>query len=383
MLKLRFVPLVLKQIVRHRTRSVLTMSGVGIAMFLFCVVQAMQTGVRDATHASAKDTTLVVYRQNRFCPATSRLPEYYGEQMAKISGVRSVVPMKIVVNNCRTSLDVVTFRGVPRDSFIESHVPRMTLLQGTLDTWQSRSDAALLGETLASRRGLRVGDTFDAAGVTVSVAGIVRSDEPQDQNVAYVHLAYLQQAADKRLGVVTQFNVKVDDPAQMQQVARAIDAHFAHDPEPTATSPEKDFVARAAIDVVRIVGFTQYLAWGSLAAVLALVGNAIVLSVQDRIREHAVLQTLGFDGGLIAKMIVLEGALLGVVGGMIGAAGALMLERWGHLSISAEGLSIHMRAEFGVVLIGLVIAAVLGMVAGLVPAIQASRRPITDCFRAV
>jgi putative ABC transport system permease protein len=266
--------------------------------------------VREATETTAKDTTLVVYRQNRFCPATSRLPEYYVERIAKIPGVVSVVPMKIVVNNCRTSLDVVTFRGVPEDQFVDHYVKDFKILDGSIEQWKSRTDAALLGETLASRRGLKVGDRFDAAGVTVFVAGIVHSDEPQDQNVGYVHLPFLQRSTgDRKLGVVTQFNVKVADPQKLDEVARAIDTEFARDSEPTQTSAEKAFVARAASDVINLVGFTQYLGWGCLAAVLALVGNAIVLSVQDRIREHAVLQTLGYRGSLVARLIVAEGLI--------------------------------------------------------------------------
>ena len=68
----------------------------------------------------------------------------------------------------------------------------LELLDGSIDQWRDRTDSALLGETLAKRRGLKVGERFDAAGVTVYVAGIVRSQEPQDQNVGYVHLDYLE-----------------------------------------------------------------------------------------------------------------------------------------------------------------------------------------------
>jgi putative ABC transport system permease protein len=362
----------------------LTVAGVATSMFLFAAVQAMQAGVREATQTTARDTTLVVYRQNRFCPATSRLPEYYGDRIAKLSHVVSVIPMKIVVNNCRTSLDVVTFRGVPEDDFAASYAPQLSILDGSLASWQSRTDAALLGETLANRRGLRVGDRFDAAGVTVFVAGVIRSSEPQDQNVAYVHLDFLQRASgNRKLGVVTQFNVKVDEPARLEEVAKAIDAEFAKDPDPTQTSAEKAFVARAAADVIGIVRFTRWLGWGCLAAVLALVGNAIVLSVQDRIREHAVLQTLGYTGSLIARLIVIEGVILGLIGGALGTAGAMALVRFGHVSLSNEGLSIQMSAGAGVVLAGLLIAATLGAVASLIPALQASRREITACFRAV
>ena len=57
----------------------------------------------------------MVYRENRFCPSTSRLPEYYLDEIRKVPGVREAVPIKIAVNNCGASLDVITFRGVPGD----------------------------------------------------------------------------------------------------------------------------------------------------------------------------------------------------------------------------------------------------------------------------
>src|SRR5690606_24394212 len=157
----------------------------------------------------------------------------------------------------------------------------------------------------------------------------------------------------------------------------------ASDTDPTHTSSEQAFVARAAQDVVRIVGFTRWLGWGSLVAVLALVGNAIVLSVQDRIREHAVLQTLGYSGGLIARLIVAEGMLVGLLGGFVGTVAAVAVVRWGDFTLTAEGLSVPVIAGGGVIVIGLLLSALLGIVAGLVPAWQASRREITQCFRAV
>src|SRR5881394_4256368 len=133
MLSARVLPLVWKQVIRHRTRTILTVAGVATAMFLFTAVQAMQAGVREATQTTAKDTTLVVYRQNRFCPATSRLPEYYGDRIARIPHVAGVVPMKIIVNNCRTSLDVVTFRGVPEDRLVQYYVKDFKLLDGSIE----------------------------------------------------------------------------------------------------------------------------------------------------------------------------------------------------------------------------------------------------------
>jgi putative ABC transport system permease protein len=311
----RFMPLVLKQLLRHRVRSLLTIGGVLMAMFLYITVQAMQQGVSRATKESADDTVLVVYRQDRFCPFTSRLPQYYAAKIAQLPGVRAVIPMRIVVNNCRASLDVVTFRGVPLDDFLGVKRGDLELTAGSIEQWQRRSDAALLGETLAKRRGLKVGDRFNAAGVTSYVAGIIRSDEVQDQNVAYVHLDFLQQTTDKDLGIVTQFNVLVDDSSLLDAVAEAVDEEFSVAEHPTTTRSEKAFVAYAAADMLELVNFTRYLGWGSMIAVLALVGNAIVLSVQDRIKENAILQTLGFTPLLIGQLIVCEGIVVGLVGG--------------------------------------------------------------------
>jgi len=380
----RFVPLVLKQVWRARIRSLMTVTGVTIAMFLFAAVQAMQAGVEAATQEQAGDTTLVVYRKDRYCPFSSRMPQSYEQQIRQIPGVKAVVPIKIIVSNCRTSLDVVTFRGVPEDEFLDTFVPNFEFVDGSVGEWQRRSDAAVLGETLATRRGLKVGDRFEAAGITAYVAGVIQSPEPQDQNVAYVHLDFLQYASGSRAGgIVTQFSVQVTDPARLDEVAAAIDAQFAPAQEPTATSPEKAFVARAALDVIEIVGFMRWMGWGCLAAVLALVGNAVVLSVQDRIREHAIYQTLGFRGHQIARLIISEGLVLSVTGALIGCAAAVTFLSRAALAFSVDGHSIGVKAAPMVFVWGVVIAAAVGVLAGLVPAWQAGRREIVACFRAV
>ncbi len=379
---LNCAPYVLKQVARHRVRSALTIAGIAIAMFLFTAVQAMDRGVTAATRATAGDTTLVVYREDRYCPATSELPQDYLSRIERIDGVVSVIPMKIVVSNCRTSLDVVTYRGVPKEQFLADRADRLTIVSGSAQDWLRRTDAALVGETLASRRGLRPGVTFDAAGITAYVAGVIRSDDPQDWNVAYTSLEFVQLAQRNRLGVVTQFNVKVADPSILDRVAKDIDATFRHAQEPTSTFTEKAFIGRIADDVIEIVGFARWLGLGCLVAVLALVGNSIVLGVQSRVSEHAVLQTLGFPGRLVAALIVAEGVILALVGGLVGAGAAVAVAGFKSFALSVEGATIPIVADTALLLTGMVVCGAIGVVAGLVPAWQASNREIAECFRA-
>jgi putative ABC transport system permease protein len=379
---MRCVPYVCKQVGRHQVRSVLTIMGIATAMFLFTAVQAMNKGVTDATTAKANDTTLVVYRADRFCPATSQLPQDYQRRIEDVEGVVSATPMKIRVSNCRTSLDVVTFRGVPKEAFLRERGDTLELVSGSIEEWKRRTDAALVGETLARRRALEPGKTFDAAGITAYIAGVIRSDDPQDQNVAYTSLEFVQFAGRDQLGIVTQFDVKVADASYLDPVAKEIDAMFRTAQEPTATFTKQAFLGRVADDVIELVGFARWLGLGCLAAVLALVANSIVLGVQSRVSEHAVLQTLGYSGRLVAALIVAEGVVLAVIGGTIGAAFAVGVAHFGSFALSVEGTSMPVTADAQLLFTGLVVCGVIGVLAGLVPAWQASQREIAECFRA-
>lgn len=376
------VLLALKQLTRHRIRSLLTVLGVAAGMFLFATVETMQASLRRATQTTADDTTLVVYRDNRFCPATSRLPEHYETIIRKIDGVREVIPIQIVVNNCGASLDIIAFRGVPPDS-LTRYAPQIEVLDGSVESWKQRGDAALLGRILAARRGLRVGDRFDAAGVVVHVAGIIDSPEPQDNNVAYVHLPFLQQASRAGLGVVTQFNVRVVSSDRLDPVAREIDGYFRSEQAPTRTRPEKAFFAETAQALVELVGFTRWLGLGAVAAVLGLVANAVLLVVRARVKENAVLQTLGFGQRAIATLVAVEGVLLGLAGGVLGVLSAMVFLRWQSITIGNEGVTLAIMPDFAVVLRGLATALALGLLASLYPAWQAARRTIVSSLRAV
>ncbi|HSJ02975.1 MAG TPA: ABC transporter permease [Verrucomicrobium sp.] len=379
---INLLALAIKQLTRHRIRSLLTVLGVGAGMFLFATVETMQGSLKRATQTTANDTTLVVYRDNRFCPATSRLPEHYETSIRKIQGVREVIPIQIVVNNCGASLDIIAFRGVPPDN-LTHYAPQIQVLEGSVESWKQRSDAALLGRNFAARRGLKVGDRFDAAGVVVHVAGIIDSPEPQDNNVAYVHLPFLQQASRAGLGVVTQFNVRVVSSDQLEKVADEIDENFRSEQAPTRTRPEKAFFADTAQSLVELVGFTRWLGMGAVAAVLGLVANAVLLVVRARVKENAVLQTLGYGQGAIAMLVAVEGVLLGLVGGAVGVGSAILFLRWQSFTIGNEGVTLAIMPDLSVVLRGLGTALALGLLASLYPAWKAARRPIVTSLRSV
>lgn len=373
--------LALKNLTRNRLRSLLTILGVAAGMFLYASVQTMQHSLTKATESSAADTTLVVYRENRFCPSTSRLPEHYLSTIERIPGVREVIPIQIAVNNCGASLDVITFRGVPPET-LKQYNPNITVLEGSYDDFLSRTDGALVGQHLATRRGLSAGDKFEAVGVNVTVSGIIASDSPQDESVAYVHLPFLQQASRIGLGVVTQFNVKVESADQLKAVSDQIDETFQSDQQPTNTRPEKAFFAETAKQMIELIGFTRWLGLGAVVAVLGLVANAVLLIVRGRVKETAIFQTLGFSRFAIGVMVVFEGVLLGLIGGLIGVFGAMAFFHLKSFTLGNEGLTLALSPSLGVTLSGLVVAILLGLLASLYPAWKATSRPLVQSLNA-
>lgn len=372
---MKLITLALKNLTRHRLRSLLTILGVAAGMFLYASVETMQESLSKATQISANDTTLVVYRENRFCPSTSRLPEHYLATIKRIPGVREVIPIQITVNNCGASLDVITFRGVPPET-LKLYNPNIKVVDGSYDDFTKRSDAALVGSHFAQRRGLKAGDKFEAVGVTVQVAGIITSDSPQDNNVAYVHLPFLQQASRIGLGIVTQFNVKVESANLLDSVASEIDTTFESDQQPTHTRPEKAFFAETAKQMIEMIGFTRWLGLGAVVAVLGLVANAVLLIVRSRVKETAILQTLGFSRKDVAVIVLFEGVLLGLIGGLVGVIGAFSFFHFKAFTIGNEGLTLALNPSLSVFLTGLTVSVILGLTASIYPAWKATSRPL-------
>ncbi len=268
------------------------------------------------------------------------------------------------------------------EALLTTFAPEIQLIGGSEDAWRRRDDGALLGEVFATRRGLRPGDTFNAAGVTITVSGIIRSPFVQDNNVAYVKLPFLQQASRAGLGVVTQFNVRVHRAEDLARVAQAIDERFHADQQPTDTRPEKAFFAETASELIELIGFTRWLGLGAVLAVMALVANALLLIVRGRVKENAVLRTLGYPGRAIACLVVSEGGLLGLLGGALGVGLAVAFLRWQSFTLGNEGQTLAIRPDAVVALAGLAAALALGLLASLWPAWQAMTQPIVKNLRA-
>jgi putative ABC transport system permease protein len=377
---LKFIPYILKTLWRHRSRTLLTVGGSAVALFVFCFVGSVQQGMNDLQSRQQAQQSLIMFQANKFCPATSHLPQDYEVKIRKLSGVREVAPIQVFTNNCRASLDVIVFYGLPAAKV--RSVRDFQLLGGDWADFEQHQDAAIAGRAVASRRGLKPGEKFSIGDLTVQIAGVFTSDDPAEENYIYCHLDFLQRSkAQDLVGTVTQHEVLLDAGVDAAAKSEEIDDLFRGGPVETDTRSKGAFQAQALGDLTQIIELSHYLGYACVALVLGLVATTTVMSVQDRTKEHAVLQTLGFTGFRVFQLILSESVLLSLAGGLVGVGAAMLVLQLSHLSVGAEAVTIAFQPSWRLAATGMIVAGAIGILAGLVPGWNAARTEIVPALR--
>lgn len=374
----RFAPYLLKTLWRHRTRTLLTLSGSAVALFVFSFVLTVQQGLQRLTQQD--DSVLIVFQANKFCPATSHLPQDYERIIREVPGVREVVPIQVFTNNCRASLDVVVFYGTPPDK--ARAVRDFVLVKGNWADFENHQDAAIVGQALAARRGIDVGERFTIGDVTVTVAGLFTSQNQAEEDYVYTHLDFLQRTRGLDLvGTVTQHEVWLHDDADPAQVAAAIDARLQSGQVATDTRTRGAFQASSLADLIHLIELSRYLGWACLFLMAVLLSTTTLMTVEDRLGEHAVLQTLGFSSGQVFRLVMSETTLLSVAGGAIGILLAVLVLFRSSLSVGAEAVTIAFEPTWNMALVAAATSLGIGLLAGLAPAVHAARADIVTALR--
>jgi len=369
--------LIIRNMRRRMGRTALTVAGVASALALLVLVESLGTGLSRAMDATDAARTLVVFRDNRYCPQTSFLPESYTRRIENVDGVERVLPVKIFLNNCRASLDLVTFQGAPAGDLLAQR--DLATVEGDLSTFEREKDAALVGQAFAAKKGLSVGDRFRFGEIDVKVAAIVASSDSTQESLILTHLEYLQRAGPvNRLGTVTQFEVLVEEAADPAVVGAEIDEGFATAESPTDTRPRIAYLESATRDLREILRFGRLLGLACIIVVLSLVANTVIIAAQERVRETAVLRAIGFRESHIASLVLGEALALSLTGAALGVGGAMLLLTTVHPSIGSEGVSVEFLVTPGLIGNGFLLALGTGIAAGLLPAIRSARAGIVE-----
>ncbi len=378
---LKFFPYILKTLWRHRARTALTVSGSAVALFVFCFVGSVQEGLNHLQSQQEAERSLIVFQANKFCPATSKLPQDYDRKIAALPGIREVVPIKVFTNNCRASLDIVVFYGIPPKQLRKAR--DFQLVAGSWDDFEQHQDAAMVGERVAIRRGLNIDDRFSIGQHTVTIAGIYQCENSAEENYIYTHLDFLQRGETNSVGTVTQFEVLLNENAKAGTTSRAIDQVLEGESVATDTRAKGVFQLKSLGDLTELIELSHYLGFACVGLVLILVATTTLMAVQDRVLEHAVLQTIGFTPIRIFGIVLSESIFVSMLGGCLGVLAAMIALTTSGLAVGAEAVTIAFTPTWSLALSGILVAAMTGLLAGLPPAWRASRTEIVPALRSV
>ena len=164
----------------------------------------------------------------------------------------------------------------------------------------------------------------------------------------------------------------------LKKVANEIDERFSTDTEPTSTQPEKAFFANTAMELIELIRFSRWIGLACVVAVVALVANTVLLTVNGKISEHAVLKTLGYTKLYIGWLILSESIFLSLIGGAVGILSAFCFLHFQSISIGNEGLVLAFLPTRQVLIWAIFTTIGLGLIAGLFPAWRAGKSSISE-----
>ncbi|HWY63089.1 MAG TPA: ABC transporter permease [Rhizomicrobium sp.] len=378
---MKYLFLVWSGLWRRRTRTILTLLSAVVAFFLFGMLEGVDSSIKQLVGIAHLDR---LYTANT---ALLPLPMAYLPEIEKMPGVTSVTYVNAGLGSYqRPANQVAIFAVDPARYFamipevVTTGDAKAAMLQDRLNVVVARPLAKKFGWTPGSRIVLHVPAMPRKDGTAdwpVVIAGFCDYTTAPDTPVVLLNFDYFDAARLKDRGTVQRFAVKIRDPAQAGTVSAAIDALFVNSPAATQTETEKAF-AQASISQIGDIDFLVDAIVGAVFfTLLLLVGNSLMQSFRERIREFAILKTIGFRDGTVAGLVIGEALLLCGLAGVIGLGLArLALPGLGR----ASGGLFPAYLSASVVAAGVGCVLVVSFVSALAPAWKAHRLAIVDAL---
>jgi putative ABC transport system permease protein len=383
-----FVPLlVLRNALRHKLRTALTVVGIVVAIvavgLLRTIVEAWYAG------ANASSSARLVTRNA--VSLVFPLPLTYLQRIRQVPGVASVAMGNWFGGVYVSERNFFPQFAISAPAYLDMY-PEFILAPEERKAFLADRGGAIAGRKLAEQFGWKTGDQIPLRGTifpgtwTFTLRGIYDGAERgTDTSTFFFHWDYLNETIRKqiprRADQAGFMIVQLRDPEQAAEVAEAIDATFRNSLAETLTETEKAFQLGFVAMTETILLAVQAVSYVIIVIILAVMANTMAMTARERSSEYATLKALGFGGGFVALLIFAESIAIAVAGGALGVALTFPL---------AYGFAGAMGSLFPIFFVShdtvvrqLVAALAIGIVAAAIPAWQAARVRIVDGLRAV
>jgi len=379
---LRYLPLIVKNSMRNKRRSILTVVSAAFSLGLLGILMAFYNALYVA-EAPPQQALLMVTR-NRVSPAI-KLPLEYETKIRRVPGVREVMSLQFFGGTYKDPKNIFGRYAVDSRRLFLIHPDHKISKEQNL-AFQREKRGAVAGKGLADRFGWKIGDHITLKGdlfpVNVDLILVGTYVDPQDDNILLFRIDYLFDLVPRRLkDQVFAFEVQADTPESIPRISREIDELFRNSPARTRTEAERAYQLTFVSMLGNVKGFLASISLALTFTLLLVTANTMAMSARERVREVGILKTLGFSSVDILGMILGESAFLALIGGAIGCGFASMLisrvSKLPVVIVPLSGLALTGPLAALLVLVGVAVE----LTSALIPAWMAARTPILDALR--
>jgi putative ABC transport system permease protein len=378
---LRLGPLILRNLVRNRRRTLLTLASTAVSLALLALLTAIYQGFFYSEPASPSEALRLVCRHR--VSLTNPLPASHFARIKSVPGVEHVSAWSWFQGVYKEPKNFFARFAVDPDVIFDIHKD-WQIPPDQLEAFKRGRTACAIGEKIAKDYNIKVGDRVTIVGdiypvtLELTCAGIYA--HPRNGETLVFHREYLTEllppTSPSRDSVGT-YLILANSPGEVPRIARAVDAMFENSPYPTRTESEREFGLSFLAFLGNIKLFLAAICAAVTFTILLVSANTIAMAVRERTRELAILRTLGFAPGEILQLVLGESVLISLVGGLVGLGlGALIAKG---LESVAGGLVQAVKWQAGAIVLGM--AVVIGLLAALLPAMIASRKNVVESLR--
>jgi len=362
----------------HRKRQTLvSLTGIVLGVAFFLGVSSLMRGseldfikrlVDNSPHITVSDE----YRSAREQPASAAWPDgavqLHGvKPQTEVRGIRGYQRALAFIESMPglraapvlTGSVVLTFAGQAHATTLSGMVPEKMktvstledkLIAGTMDALDANLNGIIIGEGLADRFSLSMGDNVNVTSAdgnvrTMKIVGIFRTGNASyDENQVFVRLKRAQVLLN-RPNRVNRLLVQLDDPYAARDVATLIESRIGYKAQSWIEASE---------DLLSVLTVRNIIMYSVVAAILVVASfgiyNTISTIVMEKLRDIAIMKSMGFHARDIRRVFVIEGVIVGVIGSILGfGLGLVLMGMLGQVAIKPPGASevIHLPVYRG------------------------------------
>jgi putative ABC transport system permease protein len=378
----RLLKYALRSLWARRTTSLATAGGIALLVFVLSAAGMLSNGIRETLRSAGEPDRAIVMEHDRWAEQGSRLPQSVVGKVAAAPGVKrngqgqplvtgETVTHLMIGDASGARLSTLQIRGV--DANVLELRPSVHLVSGR--AIHPNTAEALVGRGIVGRQpGLVLGGSFELApGRLAQVVGVFENGGSVLESEVWVDL-HTARVALALEGNVNSITATLASPDHFDAFAAALTQDKQDGLAAARETAYYDKISSGMADVIMALGFAEAFIFslGAICATMLVFYGAVA----QRRREVGVLRALGFGRLTILSAFLAESIALSLAGGAVGTALALLTPWLDFHTVNfttGQDVAFRFQPSVKALLTSIAVAAAVGTLGGVLPAIRAAR----------